>query len=79
MVTRAERAPRTDPSIRRTQILDAAVDVFGKQGYRNGSLRDVADAVGLSIQGVLHHFPSKEELLLEVLGTGDGPMLEHLQ
>ena len=52
---------------RRAQILDAAIEVFGQQGYRQGSLRDVADAVGLSVQGVLHHFPTKEALLLETL------------
>src|SRR5215213_6832549 len=67
MATGTTRAPRTAPRERRAQILDAAIEVFGQQGYRQGSLRDVADAVGLSVQGVLHHFPTKEALLLETL------------
>lgn len=61
------RAQRTDPAIRRAQILDAAVEVFGRQGYRQGSLKDVAAATGISQQGILHHFGSKEGLLRATL------------
>ena len=57
---------------RRQQIVDAAVEVFSSVGYRKGSLRDVADKVGLSQAGVLHHFPSKEHLLQAVLSWRDG-------
>ena len=57
---------------RRQQIVDAATEVFSSVGYRKGSLRDVADKVGLSQAGVLHHFPSKEHLLEAVLSWRDG-------
>ena len=57
---------------RRQQIVDAAVEVFSSAGYRRGSLRDVADKVGLSQAGLLHHFPSKEHLLEAVLTWRDG-------
>ena len=57
---------------RRQQIVDAAAEVFSCAGYRKGSLRDVADKVGLSQAGVLHHFPSKEHLLQAVLSWRDG-------
>ena len=57
---------------RRQQIVDAAVEVFSAAGYRKGSLRDVADKVGLSQAGLLHHFPSKEHLLEAVLTWRDG-------
>ena len=57
---------------RRQQIVDAAAEVFSSVGYRKGSLRDVADKVGLSQAGVLHHFPSKEHLLEAVLSWRDG-------
>jgi AcrR family transcriptional regulator len=49
------------------QILDVALDVFGRLGYRGGSLREIADRVGLSDAGVLHHFGSKQQLLIAVL------------
>jgi len=65
--TRRTRAARLHPDERRAQILDAAVAVFGRQGYRQGSLKTVADEIGLTIQGLLHYFPTKEELLLAAL------------
>ncbi|MBV2155051.1 TetR/AcrR family transcriptional regulator [Kitasatospora sp. SUK 42] len=61
------RAPRTSPERRRAQIVEAAIAVFGQQGYRQGSLKAVADEVGLTIQGLLHYFPTKEQLLLTTL------------
>ncbi len=45
----------------------AALEVFAEQGYRGGSLVAVARRVGLSDAGIIHHFPSKEHLLMEVL------------
>lgn len=56
-----------DSTDRRSAILDAAVEVFGRQGFHRGSLREVARVVGLTTQGVLHYFPTKEQLLLAVL------------
>jgi AcrR family transcriptional regulator len=56
---------------RRRRILDAAVEVFGKRGYASGSLHEIADRVGMTHAGVLHHFGSKHQLLLEVLAHQD--------
>lgn len=56
---------------RRQEILAAAFQVFSTSGYRAGSLRDVADKVGLSQAGLLHHFPSKEALLEALLTLRD--------
>ena len=66
--TRGEYAKSAE---RRQQIVGAAVEVFSSAGYRKGSLRDVADKVGLSQPGLLHHFPSKEHLLAAVLAWRD--------
>ncbi|MDK3256897.1 TetR/AcrR family transcriptional regulator [Blastococcus capsensis] len=43
-------------------ILDRAAALFARRGFAKTSLQDVADAVGLSKAGLLHHFPSKEAL-----------------
>ena len=51
----------------RGRVLRAAMDIFSTQGYRGASLDAVADAVGMTRQGLLHYFPSKVELLLGVL------------
>jgi AcrR family transcriptional regulator len=47
---------------RRPRILDAATEVFGKYGFRQSSMELVADAAGLSRQGLYAHFASKEAL-----------------
>jgi len=56
---------------RQDQILDAAFDLFANNGVRQTTIAAVADRVGLSEAGVLHHFTSKEELLLAVLHRVD--------
>jgi AcrR family transcriptional regulator len=56
---------------RRAAIVDAALTVFSQRGFRDGSLADVADKVGVSPAGILYHFGSKEELLLAVIAERD--------
>ena len=47
------------------------MEVFSSAGFRSGSLRDVAERVGMSQAGLLHHFPSKNELLEALLARRD--------
>lgn len=56
---------------KRRDILTAALTVIGERGYRNSSLQEIADAVGLTKAGVLHYFESREHLLVEVLRERD--------
>jgi AcrR family transcriptional regulator len=56
---------------RRDAILAAANEVFAKRGFRGASLATIAKRVGMSEPGLLHHFASKEELLLELLKLRD--------
>lgn len=65
----ARRPVKSRPATlaRHLDILDSAVEVFGKRGYASGSLQEIADLVGMTHAGVLHHFGSKHQLLLEVL------------
>lgn len=60
----------------RAAILDAALEVFSESGYRAGSLRDVAQRVGMSEAGLLHHFKNKSALLQAVLDLRDQHSLE---
>lgn len=73
-MTTSVRKPRgqyAKTNARRREIIDAAVEVFSSGGYHKGSLRDVADKVGLSQAGLLHHYPSKDNLLEAVLAWRD--------
>lgn len=58
-------------AVTRARILDAALEVFGAQGYESGSLREVAALAGISQAGLLHHFPNKVALLSAVLERRD--------
>ncbi|MFG3012387.1 TetR/AcrR family transcriptional regulator [Streptomyces cinerochromogenes] len=56
---------------RRAEIVGAALEVIAERGYRGASLAAVAERVGLTQQGLLHHFPTKEALLVAVLQDRD--------
>ena len=67
------RVPRARPETlaKRTEILRAATATFGAKGYNRGPLTEIADQVGMTHAGILHHFGSKDQLLLEVLRYRD--------
>jgi AcrR family transcriptional regulator len=56
---------------RREQLLGAATALISERGYWGLSLQDVADACGITLPGVLHHFGSKDGLLVAVLEHRD--------
>ena len=56
---------------RRDQILETATRYFAVQGYRNVSLAAIAEQVGITEQGAMHYFPTKEHLLTGVLEYRD--------
>ena len=72
------RRPRPETARRREKILRAAMETFGAKGYYNGSLVEIAQKVGITHAGVLHHFGSKDQLLIEVLEYRDQDDVEHL-
>ncbi|MDP9118430.1 MAG: TetR/AcrR family transcriptional regulator [Actinomycetota bacterium] len=52
----------------RARVLDAAVELFARQGYDGTSVAEVISAAGVAKGGFYHHFVSKEALLFEVYG-----------
>ncbi|WP_258177149.1 TetR/AcrR family transcriptional regulator [Streptomyces solincola] len=64
-------AARSRGAERRAEIVRAALEVIAERGYRGASLGAVAERVGLSQQGLLHYFPTKDALLVAVLAERD--------
>jgi AcrR family transcriptional regulator len=58
---------RTPDLERRRQLLDALIDEFAANGIGDRSLRDIAAAVGTSHRMLLHHFGSRDDLLIAVV------------
>ncbi|MDQ4215522.1 helix-turn-helix domain-containing protein [Microbacterium capsulatum] len=69
------RAPRAGVYAKgvakREEILATALTLVAERGYRSASVRDIADAVGLSPAGLLHYFGTKEDLFLAILQARD--------
>lgn len=63
---------------KRAEILDVALRVIDQNGYSNATIRELADAVGLSQNGLLHYFGSKDELFLEILRHRDAQLLAEI-
>ncbi|HXO53816.1 MAG TPA: TetR/AcrR family transcriptional regulator, partial [Mycobacterium sp.] len=52
---------------RREQILQTAQKLFADKGFRETNLEDVAIQLGFRRQAVYHYFPSKEDILYELI------------
>ena len=79
-INQAERTRRS-----RAKILDAALELFSRGGYRGTSMREIADEAGVSTGNVYHQFPDKEALFItlldeywQMLGAPDHPLNQAL-
>jgi AcrR family transcriptional regulator len=53
--------------VNRSEIIQAAAQIFREKGYHGASMQDIADAVGLQKASLYHHVSSKQEILGEIL------------
>lgn len=63
---RGTRLPR---SVRRAQLLDAALEVFVEHGYHAAAMDEIAERAGVSKPVLYQHFPSKLELYIALLDS----------
>ena len=56
-----------EPKHTKQRILDAAEELFAREGYAATSLRRVTELAGVNLAGVNYHFGSKEGLLEAVI------------
>lgn len=61
------RDAATSPKKREQEIIDAAAEIFHRQGYSDTSVQNVADAVGILKGSLYYYIDSKDDLLYRVL------------
>jgi AcrR family transcriptional regulator len=59
----------TTAGTRREELLAIAARLFAERGFRNTTVRDIADAAGILSGSLYHHFDSKESMVDEILQT----------
>jgi len=83
----------TATGTRRDELLKIAARLFAERGFRNTTVRDIADAAGILSGSLYHHFDSKESMVDEILQTfqqelfagyddilnGDGPARKKIE
>src|SRR3954467_13628546 len=60
---------QTEAPSRRDELLGIAAELFASKGFRNTTVRDIADAAGILSGSLYHHFDSKESTADEILRT----------
>jgi AcrR family transcriptional regulator len=61
-------------AVRREALIDAAIELWATTGWRGTGITVVAERAGITPSGLLHHFGTKENFLLEVIAR-----LDHLE
>lgn len=81
-ITETDPTPQTGAESKaartRTRILDAAAFVLSRKGYGGTRLSDVAEQAGLQAPAIYYHFPSREDLIEEVMWAGVASMRQHV-
>jgi AcrR family transcriptional regulator len=90
---RREQRRRRHQALSQEHLLDAAEEVFGRKGYHETTLKEVAELADFSVGSVYSFFENKDDLfrqifvrrggefmpeIREVLGASDGDPLEQL-
>lgn len=70
-VQMVRRGPYAKTAAMKERVVRAAVKMIGEQGLSSTTIEQIAEAVGMTRPGLLHHFGSREELLLAVIARSD--------
>jgi AcrR family transcriptional regulator len=61
------RGPYAKTAEVRQKILEVCIEAFGSSGFHGATMKDIAKRAGISQTGLMHHFPTKADLLIGVL------------
>ena len=62
--------PRATADGTHRRLQEAALSLFGERGYHGVSIRDLADAAGITTSSIYTHVAAKQDLLAEVVLMG---------
>ncbi len=66
----------------RKEILEKCLNLFGRKGYSNVTIREIAEEVGVSTGTLYHYFPTKQKILEQMFSyvreTNVGQYLEQV-
>jgi AcrR family transcriptional regulator len=57
--------------MRQAEILDATMTILAKKGYWGLTFADIAKEADVTVQGILHYFPTKDDLMVVLLSLRD--------
>jgi AcrR family transcriptional regulator len=70
---------RTKSESRRKRVLDAALEVFAREGYGNAAVDEIARRSETSKGGVYFHFPSKQAIFLALIDAAGDLLLDRAE
>lgn len=79
MPRKAGKSGETKSALTRARILDATANVLSRKGYAGTRLSDVAAQAEIQAPAIYYYYPSREDLIEEVMWSGIAHMREHVQ
>lgn len=64
---KGDAASEREPGNPREILLRTALELFSERGFKGTSIRDIANALGVSVSNIYHYFGNKEGLWLEIM------------
>jgi AcrR family transcriptional regulator len=61
------RGPYAKTASRIEHILDKTLELFAATGYRATTMKEIAEAAGITQPGLMHHFATKTDILIALL------------
>ena len=68
-----------DRAEKQDHIINAAMNVFGKNGYKKASVADIAEEAGIAKGMINYYFGSKKNLYISLVQLGGKIMVEEMQ
>jgi len=78
-VSAARPLPQHKSDRKLQHILERAAEVFARKGFEGASMRDLSRSTGMSLAGLYHYVPSKQQLLHRIQMDAFSRILERLE